>query len=119
MRLAAFIALGLLAVGGCKRWGDKMEAGRQALMDSATPCPAPATCTGSMMVTQRKASTCSAPPANGKPYAVGDTIIVNEAADTPTLGRVKAVKANSYDIEWAEGITNERSAEKVIAQVCR
>jgi hypothetical protein len=119
MRLAAVVALGLLSVGGCKKWGDKMESGRQALIDSATPCPAPATCTGSMAVTQRKVSTCSAPPASGKTYAIGDTVIVNELADTPTLGRVKAVKAGSYDIEWAEGVTNERPADKVIAQVCR
>jgi hypothetical protein len=119
MRFAAFVVLGLLAVGGCNKWSKKMEAGRQALIDSATPCHAPATCTGSMTVSQRKVSTCSAPPANGATYAIGDIVISNELADTPTLGRVKAVKTKGYDIEWAEGVTNERPADKVVAQVCR
>lgn len=96
-----------------------MAAGREALVDSATPCPAPATCTGSMTVSQLKVSTCSAPPPPEKTYAIGDTVIVNEAANLPTLGRVKAVKGKSYDIEWAEGVTNERPASTIIAQVCK
>ena len=29
------------------------------------------------------------------------------------------LRGKSYDIEWAEGVTNERPADKVIAQVCR
>ena len=120
MRVALLVAMGVLAAGACKRWENKMESGRQALIDSATPCPAPATCTGSMTVSQRKVATCSTPPANGNTYAVGDTVIVNELANTtPTLGRVKAVKGKSYVIEWAEGITNERASDSVIAQVCR
>lgn len=119
MRVTAFLVLSAFAVGGCKSWEKKMDSGRQALIDSATTCPAPTTCTGSMVVTRSKVSTCSGPLPDGKTYAVGDTVVVNEVADTPTLGRVKAVKDKSYDIEWAEGVTNERPAGKIMAQVCR
>lgn len=115
-QLVGLVVIAVIALGGCKRWQNKMEAGRQALIDSATPCPAPATCTGSMTVSQHTVSTCSAPPSAGKRYAVGDTVVVKETF--PTLGRVTMVKATSYEIEWAEGISNERPADAIIAQVC-
>src|SRR4051812_37449811 len=118
-KLIVVTALGLLALGSCKRWDDKMESGRQALIDSATPCPAPATCTGSMTVSSRKVSTCSALPEAGKTLAIGDTVVLDEVGNTPTLGRVKAVKDKGYVIEWAEGVTNERPADKIMARVCR
>jgi hypothetical protein len=29
------------------------------------------------------------------------------------------LNGKAYDIEWAEGVTNERAASTIVAQVCR
>jgi hypothetical protein len=120
-KLALFIAavLALAAFAGCRKWHDKMESGRQALLDSATPCPAPATCTAKMTVSQRQVSTCSAPPADGKMYAVGDTVVVKDIGGIDTLARVKTQDGKNYRVEFAEGVTNQRDASTLIAQVCK
>ncbi len=108
-----------LVLGACKRWEDKMETGRQALLASATPCPAPATCSAKTTVSRREVSTCSAPPAAGQKYAVGDIVIVSDLGGIPTLARVTAQQSKSYRVEFAEGVINERSADSIVAQVCR
>jgi hypothetical protein len=109
---------GVLALQGCKRWEDKMEAGRQELLAAATPCPPPAACTGTMTVSQRQVSTCSAPPAGGV-YAVGDIVIIKDLAGISTLARVSRRDGSDYEVTFAEGITNTRQGAQFIGRVCR
>jgi hypothetical protein len=69
-----------------------------------------------MTVSQRTVKTCSGAPA-GAAYAVGDTVVVKDAL--PTLGRVRSITPTGYQVEWAEGITNDVQGVTVLAQVCR
>ena len=117
--VALVVACALPALGGCKKWEDKMEAGNQGLLASATPCPAPATCTGKIKAAGRQVSTCSAPPADGKMYAVGDTVVVKDISGIDILARVKTHEGKNYRVEFAEGVTNARDASSLIAQVCK
>jgi hypothetical protein len=118
-RIIAVVALFLVVLGACKKWEDKMETGRQALIASATPCPSPATCSAKMTVSQRQVSTCSAPPAEGKMYAVGDTVVVKDLGGIDILARVKEHEGSGYRVEFAEGVINSRPASAIVAQVCR
>jgi hypothetical protein len=93
-----------------------MDVGRRELIAAATPCPPPATCTGTVTVAGSNVSTWSAPPANGK-YAVGDIVSVQELG-SHSLARVKSVEGGDYNVTFAEGVTNKRAGATFI-QVCK
>lgn len=116
---AWFVVAVMVGVGGCRSAADRrVESRIDAMVAGATGCPAPATCGRRVEASGRVVAVC-APEVGVERIAVGDVVATSEMKNHTSVGVVTARRGDAIVVEFPDGSSFERSADRVVGRVCR
>lgn len=107
-----------IALVGCSNRAHRDQV-RTQWLDSVTPCPAPATCTGKATDGTREIAVCS-PTIDPHKLVVGDVIVTHELAGAKEgVGRIELMTHSNFTVQFPDGWANQRPYTSVVQRACK